>query len=103
MCLGDEPFEDRVVDPVGQHRPQQRRGRQISQAVDDQLREPAHFVRDASRREHEGDALGHQPARDERERLGRFAVEPLRVVDDAEQRSFGPELRQQAQHRQANE
>ena len=39
----------------------------------------------------------------EPERLCRFAIEPLRVVDDAQQRSFGPELRQQAQYRQPDE
>ena len=103
MRLGDEPLEDPLIDTVGEHRTQQRRCGHISQAVDDQLREPANLVRDASRREHERDALGHQPARNERERLRRFAIEPLRVVDDAQQRSFGPELRQQAQHRQPDE
>ena len=93
MRLGDEPLQDPLIDSVGEHRAQQRRCGHISQALDDQLREPVYFVGDNARREDERDALGDQPACNERECLCRFAIEPLRVVDDAKQRSFGPELR----------
>ena len=93
MRLGDEPLQDPLIDSVGEHRTQQRRCGHISQALDNQLREPAYFVGDNARREDERDALGHQPACNERECLCRFAIEPLRVVDDAKQRSFAPELR----------
>jgi hypothetical protein len=39
-------------------------------------------------------------ARDERQRVGAGAVQPLRVVDDAEHRSGGGGLGKQVQHRQ---
>ena len=50
---------------------------------------------DVTRREHERDPLRQQTARHERERSARRAVEPLRVVDDAQERlllgGFGEE------------
>ncbi|HET7136559.1 MAG TPA: hypothetical protein VFJ25_11615, partial [Casimicrobiaceae bacterium] len=53
--------------------------------------------------EHEADALGEQPARDERERLGRHAVEPVRIVDDAEDRLIFRAFGEQAEHGEADE
>ena len=55
----------------------------------------AHAV--ASGEEHD-DALALQPPRDEQQRVGRRHVEPLRVVDEAQDRPFLGELRQQRQH-----
>ncbi|MDX6467568.1 MAG: hypothetical protein QOI27_2608 [Gaiellaceae bacterium] len=50
--------------------------------------------------EHECDPLGQQPAGYERERLGGCTVEPLRVVDHAEERLSLGGFGQQAENRQ---
>ena len=47
--------------------------------------------------------LRQQPPGDERQRLRRGLIEPLRVVDHADQRPLLGHLGQQAQHRQADE
>ena len=47
-----------------------------------------------ARREHEADRLGQHTAGDEGERERRAAVEPLGVVDDAQQRALLGDLRQ---------
>jgi hypothetical protein len=44
-----------------------------------------------------------QPARDERQGQRRRSVEPLRVVDQADQRLVAPGIGQETQHRQADE
>ena len=53
--------------------------------------------------EHQPDRLRPQTARHERQRLRRRAVEPLRIVDDADQRPLLRRVGQQAQDRQADE
>jgi hypothetical protein len=56
-----------------------------------------------TQREHQSHALGQEASRDERERLHRHPVEPLRVVDDADKRLFLGGVAQQAQDRQADQ
>jgi hypothetical protein len=53
--------------------------------------------------EHQPDRLRTQTARDEGQRLRGGRVEPLRVVHDADKRSVFRNVRQQTQHRQADE
>jgi hypothetical protein len=53
-------------------------------------------------REHQPDPLRQQPARDERERLRRHAIEPLRIVHDAHQRLLLGHVGEQAQHSQTH-
>ena len=53
--------------------------------------------------EHEPHRLSQQPASDERERQRRGLIQPLRVVDDAEQGTLLSHLRDQAQDPQADE
>ena len=56
-----------------------------------------------ARREHDRDRLRQQPASDERERQRRRLVQPLRVVDHAEQRALLGRLREQAERRQTDQ
>jgi hypothetical protein len=56
-----------------------------------------------SHSEDQCDGLRHEPSRDEPEDLGRHAVQPLRVVDDAEQRTLLGRRRQQAQRRKRDQ
>jgi len=52
--------------------------------------------------EHQPDPLRQEPARDERKRLRRHAIKPLRIVHDAQQRLLLANIGEQAQHRQTH-
>ena len=52
--------------------------------------------------EEKGDPVGVEPAGHEPEDVGGLPVEPLRVVDDAEERRLGGGIRKQGQRRQAH-
>jgi hypothetical protein len=49
-------------------------------------------------RQQAGDRVGVQPARDERQHLRRIPVQPLRVVDDHQQRPLPADISQERQH-----
>ena len=55
------------------------------------------------RGEHNPDPLGQQATRDERQRQRRCLIEPLRVIDHAQQRTLLGYLREQAQDPQPDE
>ena len=61
------------------------------------------LARRRAHRDDHPDRLGQQPARHERQRLRRGAVEPLGVVDQADQRLLAPDLGQQPEQRQADQ
>jgi hypothetical protein len=69
------------------------------------LREPGENVVAAprARRTHDCDALGEEPTSDEAENLRRGTVEPLRVVDDAQQRLPLGDLSQQRERCDSDE
>jgi hypothetical protein len=99
-----------VVDGRGQVRPrafgQQCRGRLRRQAFDEQLGqpvalEPALLPQPHGEQHH--DALGLQAPRDEEQRLERRLIEPMRVVDDAQQAAFLRRLGEQAEQRDRGE
>jgi hypothetical protein len=77
------------------------------QAADPELRQPerveAGIVVAVAGREQQRDRLGRQAAGDERQHVGGRVVEPLRVVDDAQQRAAAGGLAEQAQHRERDE
>jgi hypothetical protein len=75
----------------------------VAERLDAKLREAHERIDRLPRREDDRDPLGEQAARDEREHTGRRAVEPLRVVDDAEQRLLLRRLRQQVQNGEPDE
>jgi hypothetical protein len=54
-------------------------------------------------REDHADPVSQEPAGHEREDLGRLVIDPLRVVDDAQERLFRARRRQHGQRRQADE
>ena len=101
--------DDAVPDPLVQH-PRQRGGEQLAgvavrESFDDQLRQAPERVRVAGLTdgEHHRDPLREQAPRHERQRLRGPAIEPLRVVDQAHQRTLLGRLGQEAQHRQGDE
>jgi hypothetical protein len=56
-----------------------------------------------ARREQYRHRLRPQPARDKRQRLPRSPVQPLRVVDHAQERTLLGYFGQQTEHRQTDE
>ena len=93
--LGDDPLKHGLVEPRGEDGLQQRPCIPAAERIDAELREAGQSAAHVTRRECERDPLGQQAASHERERSGRCAVEPLRVVDQAQERlllgSFGEE------------
>ena len=93
--LGDDLLEHGLVEPRGEDGLQQRPCIPAAERIDAELREAGQSAAHVTRRECERDPLGQQAASHERERSGRCAVEPLRVVDQAQERlllgSFGEE------------
>jgi hypothetical protein len=75
----------------------------IPQTLDDELRESREIVGRLTRGEHDRDRLHGQTARDERERLRRCAIQPLRIVDNAEQRALLGQIRQEAENGQPDD
>ena len=53
--------------------------------------------------EHHADGVGVQPARDESQHRQRFRVQPLGIVDQADQRTFRGDVGQQRQCGQAHQ
>ena len=68
-----------------------------------QLGDVLELLAGLARGEHDPDRLRQQAPRDERQRQRRGVVQPLRVIDDPQQRTLLRRLRQQAQHRQPDE
>ena len=72
----------------------------VRQPPDLQVRQPAELLARLARGEDQPDRFGQQPPRRERQHLRRRPVQPLRVIDHAQQRPLLRRLRQQGQHRQ---
>ena len=98
--LDDDPFEHALIEPTWQGGFQQRTRITMTQRLDAKLRETRERVTMLARGEHERDLFGQQAAGDERKHPRRRGIEPLRVVDDAEQRPRLGRLRQQVEDRQ---
>ena len=103
--LGDDAIAYALVQRPCDHRPQQGSCVVVAQTLDDELRQVLHLAvcgRQAGR-EDDRDRLGDQPARNEPEDLGRRPVEPLRVVDQADERPFLGGFAYEVEHRQAHQ
>ena len=103
--LGDDLIAHVLVQPPGQGRRQQPPRVVVGEPADDQLRQAGELV-DVARlanREHHGDSLRQQAPRHERKRLRGGPIEPLRIVDQANERLRLGRLGQQAQDRQGHQ
>jgi hypothetical protein len=103
--LGDELVEHCRVERAVERRPQQRTGIRVVQAGDDQFRELAERLVGPDRpgREHQCDRLGQQPPGHEGERVRGGLVEPLGVIDEADQGLLLGDVGQQAQDGQTDQ
>ena len=77
------------------------RGRPRPAGPDLQVRQPPELLARLARGEDQPDRLGQQPPRHERQHLRRRPVQPLRVIDHAQQRPVLRHLRQQGSARPA--
>jgi hypothetical protein len=101
--LGDEAVAHLRVHGVANRSAQQRARVIVAQALHVELGEVPQLLDRLAGGEHDGDRVGHQAAGDERQRHRRSTVEPLRIVDHAQQRALLGHLGEQAQHRQRHE
>ena len=95
--FGDDPVGDPLVQRPPDDLTEQLARLGASKALQSQLGEAREHIGGRRRppREEERHRVCSEAPRDEREHLCRGLIEPLRVVDDAEQRLFGTRLRQQ--------
>ena len=77
----------------------------VAQAADREVRQPddVRFAARFPHRDHQRDPLCQQATRNERDRLRGNPIEPLRVVDEAQERLLLSDLGQQGQHRQPDQ
>ena len=103
--LGDDAVSDPIVQRSRDHRLEQRSRVFVAETVDDELGQPADLavVPQQTRREDDGDRFGAQAPCDEPEDLGRRPVEPLRVVDQTQERPFAGGFAEEAEHGQADQ
>ena len=95
--LGDDLVAHPFVQRPGEHRVQQRPRIRLARPLDQELREPRELLAGHTRREDQAERLRSQPTGDEGQDLTRRLVQPLLVVDQAQQRLLLGHLRQQAQ------
>jgi hypothetical protein len=102
--LGDDPVSHALIQPARDHRLQQRAGVSVIQSREDELwksRQLPDFDGFTQREDH-GDRFRQEAARDERQCLRRGLVEPLRIIDQADERPFLGHHGEQPEHREAD-
>ena len=101
--LRDDQVTDPRVQRAGQRGLQQRPRVIVPQPSDFQLRQPGQLRGRLAGREHQPDRVHGQPTCGKPQRLGRGPVQPLHIIDQADERAVPGRLRQQAQHRQPHQ
>jgi hypothetical protein len=94
--LGDDPVADLRIQREPHRRVQQRAGVLVAQAVHHELGKVLELLDRLARGEHDPDRLRQQATGDEGERQCRRVIEPLRVIDCAQQRTLVGHFREQA-------
>ncbi len=105
MAVRDDLVIDGRIERA-MHVVQQQRARiAVAEPTDGQLREPGEdIVADAGARSADDcDPLGEEPSGDEAQDLGRGLVEPLRVVDDADERLLVGDQGEQCQRPESHQ
>ena len=105
MALRDDLVADAGVERAGHAGQQQRASVAVAEAADGKLREPGENVIAGPRPRgaHHRDPLGQQAARHEPQDLRRGLVEPLRVIDETDQRLLLGDLGEQRQRGQPHQ
>ena len=103
--LGHDPVANLLVEPSRHHALQQQACIGVAETREHELRQAVellHVTRVANR-EHHRDRLCVEPPRDERQDRHRLRVQPLDVVEQADERPFLGDLRQEAERGQADQ
>ncbi len=103
--LGDDPIADMVIEPARDDRDQEGASVVLGEPAEGELRQAVQhpLVRRLAHGEDDQERLGQHPPGDEPEDLARRSVEPLRVVDEAQQWPLGGDLRQEAERGERHE
>jgi hypothetical protein len=106
-CFGDDPLTHPFIERRRDRGSQQRFGIGVGKAAEGQLgqageRADVAFAR-VAHSEHQRHPLGHHPPRHERQHLRGCLVEPLRIVDETQQRIILGDLGQQVEGRQPDQ
>ena len=101
--LGDDQVADPRIQRPGQRLLQQRPRVVVLQPADFQLGQPGQVRARIAGCEDQPDRVGRQPPRREPQRLRRCVIQPLLVIDQADQRPLHIHLRQQALHGQPDQ
>jgi hypothetical protein len=101
--LGQDPVPDLLIEPEADHRAQQRTGVLVRQTPHLQVRQSCELLTRLPRGEDQSDRLSQQAPRRERQHLRRCRMQPLCVIDHAQQWPILGHLRQQRQHRQPDQ
>ena len=101
--LGDDPFEHGLVEARREDGLEQRARIPVTEGLNPELGKARKIANGIADREDQRDPFGKQSSRDERERLGRRTIEPLCVVDEAEQRLLLGGVREKTENREPDE
>jgi hypothetical protein len=94
--LRDDPITHSLIQHKTHRRSQQRAGVAVAQALDVQLRDVLKLVARLTRGEHDPNRLSKETPGDKGQRQRGGLIQPLRVIDDAQQRALLRHLREQA-------
>jgi hypothetical protein len=101
--FGEDPLEYIFIEGIGQNHSQQGSAIILIEAGDRKGLEPAQTVGNATCTEQHCDVLRFQPMSQYGECPCRLSVDPLRIVDETEERLIGSGERQKTQQRKADE
>ena len=99
----DQPLEHLVVKRRRQDGLEERAGVAMTERLDVDLGQTSQPLAQLPRAEHDRDPLGREAARCKPEGLCRRAIEPLGVVDDAQESPLSGRLRQESENRERHE
>ena len=102
-CLSDDSVSDSLIQLEPHGRAQQRAGIPIPHAIHLQLGHVSKLLAGLARGEHDRNRLSQETPSDEPQDLEGGVVEPLRVVDEAEQRLLLRDLREEGKRPEGNE
>ena len=101
--LRDDPVADLLVQVEPDRRAQQRAGIAVAHPTHLEVGDVLEVFARLARSEHDPDRLGEEATGDEGQRQRRGVIEPLCVIDDAQERTSLRSLREQAQHPQPDQ
>jgi hypothetical protein len=88
MCLGQDAVPDLLIQPDPDDRAQQPARILVLQAPDLEVPKSPKLLASVARGEHQPNRVGQEPPRHERQHLRGRPVQPLRIIDQAQQRPF---------------